>query len=182
MEIDRNGLHEYSLAALVFAVSALSCARWRQPAEARRDAAQATRLFAVLSGLAPWMSVEGRIAVAEAHLALGDPGLARENLRAAERDLTRLRDAPVLRRWFDATYEAAMARAHEVSGPPLTAAEIRVLQFLPTHLSFREIAERLHVSRNTVKTQVMSSYRKLGASSRTEAVERARALALVNAA
>jgi len=33
-----------------------------------------------------------------------------------------------------------------------------------------------------VKTQVMSSYRKLGASSRTEAVERAKALALVNVA
>jgi LuxR family transcriptional regulator, maltose regulon positive regulatory protein len=182
MEIERNGLREYSPAALVFAVSALSSAHWRQPAEARRDAAQAARLFGVLSGLAPWMSVEGRIVIAEAHLALGDPGLARESLRAAERDLTRVRDAPVLRRWFDATYGSAMTRAHEVSGPPLTAAEIRVLQFLPTHLSFREIAERLHVSRNTVKTQVMSSYRKLGASSRTEAVERAKALALVNVA
>jgi LuxR family maltose regulon positive regulatory protein len=182
MEIERDGLQEYSPAALVYAVSALSSAHWRQPGEARHDAALATRLFAALSGLAPWMSVEGRIAIAEAYLALGDPGLARENLRAAERDLTRLRDAPVLRRWFDATYEAAVARAHEVNGPPLTAAEIRVLQFLPTHLSFREIAERLHVSRNTVKTQVMSSYRKLGASSRTEAVERAKALALVNVA
>jgi LuxR family maltose regulon positive regulatory protein len=61
----------------------------------------------------------------------------------------------------------------------LTTAEIRVLQFLPTNLSFREIAGRLYVSRFTVKSQALSVYRKLSVSSRTEAVERARALGLV---
>jgi LuxR family maltose regulon positive regulatory protein len=85
-----------------------------------------------------------------------------------------------MQQWFDRSTEASAAHRNANNGPPLTAAEIRVLQFLPTHLSFREIAERLHVSRNTVKTQVISSYRKLGASNRTEAVERARDLSLIS--
>jgi LuxR family transcriptional regulator, maltose regulon positive regulatory protein len=49
-----------------------------------------------------------------------------------------------------------------------------------THLSFREIAERLYVSRNTVKSQAISVYRKLDASSRSEAIERAVELGLVD--
>ena len=60
----------------------------------------------------------------------------------------------------------------------LTGAELRLLPLLTTHLSFREIAERLFVSRNTVKTQAISVYRKLGVSSRSEAIERATELGL----
>jgi LuxR family maltose regulon positive regulatory protein len=182
VEVERAGLQEYALAALVYAASALACAHWRQPAEARRDAARAMRLFAVLSGMASWLSTEGRVIAAEAYLALGDPGNTRECLRAAERGLARLGDAPMLRRRFEEAHSAAIGQAGVTNGPALTAAEIRVVQFLPTHLSFREIASRLHVSRNTVKTQVMSAYRKLGASSRTEAVDVARQLALVESA
>ncbi len=60
----------------------------------------------------------------------------------------------------------------------LTAAELRLLPLLPTHLSFREIGERLYLSTNTVKTQAYSVYRKLGVSSRSEAVTRTRQLGL----
>ena len=56
----------------------------------------------------------------------------------------------------------------------MTAAELRILRFLPTHLSFREIAERTFVSANTVKTQANAVYRKLGVSCRSDAVARAR--------
>ncbi len=56
----------------------------------------------------------------------------------------------------------------------MTTAELRLLPLLPTHLSFREIADRLYVSRHTVKTQAISIYRKLGVSSRSEAIERVR--------
>jgi DNA-binding NarL/FixJ family response regulator len=41
-------------------------------------------------------------------------------------------------------------------------AELRILLYLPTHLSFREIGERTFVSANTVKTQANGVYRKLG--------------------
>jgi len=52
---------------------------------------------------------------------------------------------------------------------------------LATHLSFRELGGRLYVSRNTIKTQAISAYRKLGVSNRSAAVERAIELGLVDA-
>ena len=55
----------------------------------------------------------------------------------------------------------------------LTGAELRLLPYLATYLTFPEIASRLFISRNTVKTEAVSIYRKLTASSRSEAVERA---------
>jgi len=61
----------------------------------------------------------------------------------------------------------------------LTRSEVRVLRYLPTNLSTREVAAELYLSMNTVKTHQRHLYQKLGASSRTEAVERARALGLL---
>ena len=62
---------------------------------------------------------------------------------------------------------------------PLTKSEIRVLRYLPTHLSAPEIARELSVSTTTVKTHLRNLYAKLGAHSRAEAVESARALGLL---
>jgi LuxR family maltose regulon positive regulatory protein len=62
---------------------------------------------------------------------------------------------------------------------PLTAREREVLALLPTHLSYESIAERLYVSLNTGKTHIKAIYRKLGTTSREEAVSRARALGLL---
>ena len=56
-----------------------------------------------------------------------------------------------------------------------------MLPYLQTHLSIREIAERLFVSRNTVNSQVSAVYRKLGVTSRSEAVTVATAAGLVGA-
>lgn len=58
--------------------------------------------------------------------------------------------------------------------PALTAAQLRMLNYLPTHLSFKEIGEALFISRNTAKTHALAIYRKFGVSSRREAVEAAR--------
>ena len=69
--------------------------------------------------------------------------------------------------------------AHLVTERRVTAAELRLLPLLTTHLSFREIGEQLFVSRNTIKTQAISVYRKLGVSSRSEAISRASELGLV---
>jgi LuxR family transcriptional regulator, maltose regulon positive regulatory protein len=62
---------------------------------------------------------------------------------------------------------------------PLSSSEIRVLRYLPTNLSQPEIANELHVSRNTIRTHIVHLYAKLGTHSRTEAVERARVLGLL---
>ena len=63
----------------------------------------------------------------------------------------------------------------------LSPAELRLLPLLATHLSFREIGERLYITRSTVKTEAASAYRKLLASSRSEAVEHAAELGLIEA-
>jgi LuxR family maltose regulon positive regulatory protein len=64
---------------------------------------------------------------------------------------------------------------------PLTARELDVIALLPTHLSYREIAERLFVSTNTVKSYMKSIYRKLGVAGRSDAVAAVRALDLIDA-
>ena len=61
----------------------------------------------------------------------------------------------------------------------LTAAELRLLPYLQTHLKRHEIGSRLFISKHTVSTQISSIFRKLGASSRDEAVERAVSLGLL---
>ena len=62
---------------------------------------------------------------------------------------------------------------------PLSGREIRVLRYLPTHLSAPEIATELSVSTSTVKTHLRNLYAKLGVHSRTEAVQSARGLGLL---
>ena len=62
---------------------------------------------------------------------------------------------------------------------PLSKSEIRVLRYLPTHLTAPEIATELSVSTATVKTHLRNLYAKLGAHRRAEAVESARALGML---
>ena len=75
---------------------------------------------------------------------------------------------PSLTAVLKAVDEAAVPAG--ITATPLTAAEIRVLRYLPTHLSLAAIAANLFVSRNTVKTHAIAVYRKLGVSSRPDAV------------
>ena len=68
----------------------------------------------------------------------------------------------------------ALARLARLVASALTAVELRLLVLLSTHLTSREIAERMSLSRTTIKSQSMSIYRKLGTSSRSQAVARPR--------
>ena len=131
-----------------------------------------------------WFSVQMRLELAHAYLGLADVAGARTLYRESRDDLrhepglgTLIRDAEELRARLDAFSDPGAGWAST-----LTAAELRLLPLLTTHLSFKEIAERLLVSRNTVKTQAISVYRKLDASSRSEAIARALQLGLVEAA
>ena len=63
----------------------------------------------------------------------------------------------------------------------LSRSELRVLRYLPTNLTRREIAGELSVSHNTVDTHIRRIYAKLGAADRTAAVERGRELRLLSA-
>ena len=64
-------------------------------------------------------------------------------------------------------------------GRPLTAREKDVLQSLLGPASLRESAQVLNVSMNTVKTHTRAIYRKLGVSTREDAVQRGRALGIL---
>ncbi len=78
---------------------------------------------------------------------------------------------------------AAALKTLRVDAPgasTLTEAELRLLPYLATHLSFREIGLRLRVSTNTVKTQALAVYRKLDVSCRSDAVERGRQAGLIS--
>jgi LuxR family maltose regulon positive regulatory protein len=68
--------------------------------------------------------------------------------------------------------QPAASRTGRVLVDPLTDAEQRILQYLPTS-TYGQIANGLNISRNTVKTHLRSIYQKLGATSRSEAIERA---------
>jgi DNA-binding CsgD family transcriptional regulator len=67
----------------------------------------------------------------------------------------------------------------QLGGEVLTDTEVRVLHYLPTHLTVQEIARELSRSVDTVKTHVRHLYMKLDAHSRSEAVRRARSLGLL---
>jgi LuxR family transcriptional regulator, maltose regulon positive regulatory protein len=73
------------------------------------------------------------------------------------------------------------APAQESPSPrePLSESETRVLRYLPTDLSAREIADELFLSWYTVKTHMRHLYAKLGTHTRHETVQRARALGLL---
>ena len=74
---------------------------------------------------------------------------------------------------------ASRAAPRATGAVPLTPAELRLLPYLQTHLTAEQIAERLFLSSHTVKTEVKVIYRKLGVSSRNDAVQRATAISLL---
>ena len=66
-----------------------------------------------------------------------------------------------------------------VAAASVTAAEVRVLRYLPTKMTFAVIADRLGISRSAAKDRAERAYRKLGVHSRADAVTRARELGLI---
>jgi LuxR family maltose regulon positive regulatory protein len=101
-------------------------------------------------------------------------------LREADEVLRRRPHLGILGRQADELRaELDAARMEAIGSSSLTAAELRLLRLLGTHHSFRGIGEQLYLSRHTVKSHAMSIYRKLGVSSRGEAIQRARELGLL---
>jgi LuxR family maltose regulon positive regulatory protein len=182
--VETSHLEGYATSAMALATSARAQLRRGRWDAARTCLAKAQLLRPRLGESAfPWFGVQTRLELARAYLALRDIGGARSLLDEV-RDI--LRNRPLL----GALSEQADILEEEVgklpdsaatAGTGLTGAELRLLPLLATHLSFREIGERLYVSRNTVKTQAISVYRKLGVSSRSEAIQRADELGLIEA-
>lgn len=171
--VESQRLDAYWTSALVFAAAAHSSARRGDLGTARRLVQRAARLRPLLTYVLPVGSVQVSVELVWTYLALGDPAGATAVLEEAERILDRRPDLGTL----GASVHHLRQRVDQIAGAraagasSLTIAELRLVPLLPTHLSLPQIAERLYVSPHTVKAQVKSVYRKLGVSSRAEAVE-----------
>jgi LuxR family maltose regulon positive regulatory protein len=175
-------LDEHITTGPVHAASARVALRAGDKEQARAELSAAQRLRPILTWGFPTISVQTRLELARVHVGLSDVPGARTLLAEVDEILDHRPDLGSL------VGQAAELRKHVGSvrsgrspGPTtLTTAELRLLTFLPTHLSFREIGARLYVSPNTVKTQAISIYRKLGVSSRSAAVQAAVGVGLLD--
>ena len=171
---------DYWTSALVFAWTARVALHRGDSDEGRQLVARAARLRPLLNYALPVVSVQALLEMARAYLALADQGGARAVLRQAGNVFQQRPELGNLpERADELRAKVDTIRAGALGASSLTTAELRLLPLLPTHLSFREIGERLYVSRHTVKSQAMSIYRKLGASSRSETIDRMHELGLL---
>ena len=173
--VEESGLGDYSTSALAHVATARVALHEARPEDARAALTRAHRLRPLLDHGLPWLTIQVGLELIRAHLALAEAGAARTILTETERVLevrphmgSLIEDARELRERVAATSGSGGAWAMS-----LTGAELRLLPYLATHLMFPEIAGRLFISRNTVKSEAVSIYRKLGVSSRSEAIERA---------
>jgi len=176
-QIERYGLGDYPMISVAFAASALVRAKRGSTDGAIADLLAGRRLLDELDEFLPWFEIEAGLTLARAALRLGDRELASELSVVAAGRLNEVADAPVLPRWME-ELESALQTGATIE-EPLTAAELRVLRFLPSHLSYPQVAASVNVSPNTVKTHVRSIYRKLDATSRQEAIDRAQRAGLL---
>ena len=173
-------LESYFASAATYAAHARVSLHQGDVSDAKASLANAQVLRPILTHAMPWFSVRCLLELGRAYVAMSDADGARAVLDQAE-DIIRKRpnlgpvtaDVRVLREQISALPLAFTGS----SG--LTATELRVLAFLPFHLSYREIADRLGVKESTVKTHTISIYGKFGVSSRGSAIEMAAAVGLI---
>jgi LuxR family maltose regulon positive regulatory protein len=171
--VERGHLDAYWTSALVFAAAARSAVSRGEMRDARRLVARAASLRPILTYALPVVSVQALLELGHTYLALTDPSGALAVLDQAEgivRRRPRLGTLPEQLRRLRQRVDQITAAA-PIGTSSLTTAELRLLPLLHTHLSLPEIAGQLYVSPHTVRSQVKSVYRKLGVSSRSEAVE-----------
>jgi LuxR family maltose regulon positive regulatory protein len=159
----RGGVIETQASALAhLAAGAVHAARG-QLAEARSELEHAVEFRETVPGISPWATVEATVSLAQVLLAMGDRSGAAA-LLDQQRLMTRL----------ERLERQAAGRRIASLDDPLTGREVAVLRQLQSPLSLREIGQELHLSANTIKTHVQAIYRKLGVSTRHDAVEQGR--------
>jgi LuxR family maltose regulon positive regulatory protein len=173
-------LEDYPPFTIVHAVAARIALHQGDRPRATAELTQAQRLRPTLTYALPHLAVQARIELARCHLALSDVAAAQVLLQEVSEVLTLRPGLGVFAGEADnLRTELAQARLFAPGASALTGAEIRLLPMLSTHLSFPQIAGEMFLSPNTIKSQAISIYRKLGASSRNQAVTRSRELGLL---
>jgi DNA-binding CsgD family transcriptional regulator len=178
--IDEHRMHDYATGVLTFAAAARLAVHRGDPNEADRQITRAMRARLSCTFALPFLAVGTRLQLAKVHLARGEHSTARHLLREIDDVLLRRPDLGAL---VDRVSELrgllTSSRQGQAVGGPLSPAELRLLPYLQTHLTLGEIGERLFISRNTVRTEAASIYRKLGVSSRSDAVVQATRIGLL---
>ena len=174
LEIARAGqLNDYEMSPLIHAVAAHTALHNGDIPRAQDHLARAALLRPRLTAAMPHPAVQTLLELARAHLGLSDATGARLLLREARDILWQRPHLGLLPTQAD-QLQTKLDTLREIptDAPRLTTAELRLLPLLSTHLTYREISARLYVSQHTVKSQALSLYRKLGVSSRTQAIQR----------
>jgi LuxR family maltose regulon positive regulatory protein len=177
--VEDRQMHDYAISLLTFAAAARLAVHRADLVEADRRLTQAMRARPMCTFAVPVLAARGRLQLARVFTTRGDQAASRQLLREVD-DIVRHR--PQLGVVVDEVAEFRRLASTAAVGPggtPLTSAELRLLPYLQTYLTIAEIAQRLLVTRNTVGTEVSAIYRKLGVSSRGEAVRRATSLGLL---
>jgi LuxR family maltose regulon positive regulatory protein len=178
----RAGLEETFVMPLACAVHARTALHRGDIPAARQELVSAQRLRHQLTYALPHVAVQARIELARACLMLTDPADARTLMHETDELLRRRPGLGTL----SGQAQELRAQLSRLRGPDrpgasaLTAAELRLLPMLATYLLLQEIADQMSLSRAIVKAQAISIHRKLGASSRSQAVMRARDLGLLD--
>jgi LuxR family maltose regulon positive regulatory protein len=171
---------DYWSSALVYAWAARAALHDGDNSQGRFYLRRASRLRPLLTYMLPVVSVQALLEMAQSYIALADRAGAAAVLAQAQSILQQRPDLGLLPAQTD-LLEARLATIEaRAAGPSaLTAAELRLLPLLSTHLPVPEIAAELVLSPHTIKSEMKSIYRKLGATSRTQAVTRSRELGLL---
>jgi LuxR family maltose regulon positive regulatory protein len=176
----RSNREHAAINGLVYAVAARTALHRGRTSRAEELIRHAQRRLPQLTYALPIPSLQTRLELARTYLALADQAGARTMLREVDSLLRRCPGLGTLPEQADELRSALKTAGHNAPGvSTLTAAELRVLPLLTTHLTFKEIGERMFLSRHTVKSHAMSIYRKLEVTSRGAAVGRARLLGLI---
>jgi LuxR family maltose regulon positive regulatory protein len=178
--VEAGHLEDYFTSAIVYAWAARAALHEGNSSQGRLYLGRASRLRPLLTYMLPVVSVQALLEMAHSYITLADRAGAAAVLTQAHSILQQRPDLGVLPAQageLEARLATIEARA---AGPSaLTAAELRLLPLLSTHLPVSEIAAELFLSPHTVKSEMKSIYRKLGATTRTQAVTRSRELGLL---
>jgi LuxR family transcriptional regulator, maltose regulon positive regulatory protein len=172
-------LEGFVASALVHAVAARVAVHQGDVPRVQEQLALATRLRPLLTYALPYLAVQTLLELGRACLALDDAAGVRVLLRQARDVLRRRPDLGILPTQVEELWSKLDTSRGGITGvSSLTTAELRLLPLLPTYLTFAEIGERLCISQHTVKSHATSMYRKLGVSSRGQAIQRLQELGL----
>jgi LuxR family transcriptional regulator, maltose regulon positive regulatory protein len=178
---DKHGLQGIPQAALAYIARGRVLAERGNLADAQVELEKGLSVRLRFPAVSPWSTLIGLLALARVHRARGDRAEARAVLAKARAILDASPDGgifPELLERQEKELRARKPREGQLDGE-LTGRELDVLRLLEGELSTRQMAESLYVAPSTVRTQVKSIYRKLGVSSRKDAVEEAHVRGLI---